>query len=66
MLFRNVVCNRLVELGYHTARRGNQRFLGTDVLLEDLCSRKVFLAARGKRTHRWAASRFRENIKRQA
>lgn len=36
-----------------------------DVLLEDLCSRKVFLAARGKRTYRWAESRFRENIKRQ-
>ena len=36
-----------------------------NVLLEDLCSRSVFLAARGKRTYRWAESRFRKNIKRQ-
>lgn len=34
-------------------------------MLEDLCFRKVFLATRGKRTYRWAESRFRENIKRQ-
>lgn len=31
---------------HHAARRGNQTFLSANVLLEELCSKKVFLAAR--------------------
>lgn len=38
--------------------------MNMDVLLEELCVRNVFLAARGKRTYRWAESRLRENKQR--
>ena len=31
---------------HHAIRRGNQTFLSANMLLEELCSKKVFLAAR--------------------
>ena len=42
--FGKLVYNKI--FCHHAARRGNQTFLSVNVLLEELCSKKVFLAAR--------------------
>lgn len=59
--FRKVVCNRMWGFCSHAVGRGSPRFLRMNVLLEELCSRKVFLAAREASTYRSAKSRFRKN-----
>lgn len=39
LAYNKIVC-------HHAARRGNPTFPSANVLLEELCSKKVFLAAR--------------------